>query len=112
MDDRPNSIDPPPERLISEAIKPLGVFGDTAVMAAGSPGLPEGFAWRDEELKIVEVLDTWKSVSDCKSGSSEKYVRRHWFQVRCDRGREYKLYFQRQGGKRQRWFLYSIVRDV
>jgi len=100
------------ERFVSEPIKPVeGTFDPTA-MTRGEPGLPRRFVWRDEEYTVAEVLEVWKEEGPCKSGSSEMYLRKHWFRVATEQGAEMTLYFQRQPrSKRQskaRWWLYTV----
>ena len=67
--------------FVSEAIKPVVETADTNAMAAGGPGLPQEFVWRDQPLRIAAVLRTWRETGPCKHGSSESYVRKHWFEV-------------------------------
>ena len=66
------------EQFISEAIKPVEGMFDAAAMARGEPGLPEQFVWRDKKYSVDEVLEKWKESGPCKSGSAEKYLRKHW----------------------------------
>ncbi len=100
------------EQFVSEAIKPVAGTFDTASMAIGEPGLPGRFLWRDTEYTVAKVLEKWKESGPCKSGSSEMYLRKHWFKIKCTDGTEMTIYFERQPrSKRQnktRWWLYSI----
>ncbi len=100
------------ERFVSEPVQPTeGTFDPTA-MTRGEPGLPRQFTWRDEEYTVADVLEAWKEDGPCKSGSSEMYLRKHWFRVATEQGVEMTLYFQRQPrSKRQgktRWWLYTV----
>ncbi len=100
------------ERFVSEPVQPAeGTFDPTA-MTRGEPGLPRQFTWRDEEYTVADVLEAWKEDGPCKSGSSEMYLRKHWFRVATEQGVEMTLYFQRQPrSKRQsktRWWLYTV----
>lgn len=101
------------EELISEAIKPVAESMDPSRMARGAPGLPGRFVWRGKEHAIAEVLDEWKETGDCRSGSPERYVRKHWFRVRTTDGDEMKIYFERQARsqreKKSRWWLYTVL---
>ena len=100
-----------PERLISEAIKPLTETSDTLRMAIGEPGLPRKFEWRGRTVTIAAVLRTWRENGKCRHGSAEMYVRKHWYEVATVSDGTMKLYFERQprGGKRKaRWWLFSI----
>ena len=98
------------ERFVGEAITPEGMSFATSMMATGSPGLPREFSWNGKKFSVLEVLEQWKECGDCRHGSGERYVRKHWFRVRTNEGLEMRLYFERQrrssGGSR--WRLYSI----
>ena len=100
------------EQFVSEPIKPLQGTFDPAGMTRGEPGLPHRFLWRDKEYTVAEVLEAWKEDGPCKSGSSEMYLRKHWFRVATEQGAEMTLYFQRQPrSKRQskaRCWLYTV----
>ena len=99
------------EQFVSEPIKPVEGTFDPAGMTRGEPGLPQRFVWRDQEYGVAEVLQAWKEEGPCKSGSSEMYLRKHWFRILTEQGVEMTLYFQRQPrSKRQsksRWWLYT-----
>ena len=45
---------------------------------------------------LAKVLETWKQSGPCKSGSNEKYLRKHWFRIRTTDGLEMEIYFDRQ----------------
>jgi len=100
------------EEFISEPIEPVAGTFDTAAMTRGEPGLPERFKWRDEEYAIADVLEAWKETGPCRSGGSEKYLRKHWYKIRTDSGLEMTLYFERQARSKTRnktrWWLYTI----
>ena len=100
-----------PDQFICEPIKPVIGTMDTRPMTRGEPGLPKKFIWRGEEYMVADVLETWKETSPCRSGSPERYVRKHWFRIRTSDGREMKLTFERQSRSSQqsktRWWLYS-----
>ena len=98
-------------QFISEPIKPVTAGADTNAMATGAPGLPDEFIWHGETLKIITVLREWRETGPCKHGSSEQYVRKHWFEVKIDTNRTARIYFDRQPRSRQRskrWWLFSI----
>jgi hypothetical protein len=100
-----------PERLISEAIKPLTETADTSRMAIGEPGLPRKFVWRGHTITVTAVLRSWRETGNCRHGSPERYVRKHWFEVVTASDGTMKLYFERQprgGRKGARWWLFSI----
>lgn len=104
------------EQFISEEIKPLiGAF-DLAHAAPGEPALPRRFRWRGEVLEVTEVLHKEKSTGPCTHGSGERYVRRHWFDIRTADGRQMRIYFDRKATSprtpKTRWWLYSIQRET
>lgn len=99
------------ERFVGEGLKPAqGTFA-TAAMATGRPGLPTAFTWRRSTHPVLAVLEEWTECGDCRHGSGERYLRKHWFRIRTTGGLEMKLYFERQtrssGGSR--WRLYSVI---
>jgi phosphoribosylglycinamide formyltransferase-1 len=98
------------ERFVGEPIVPVGQTFATAAMANGAPGLPASFTWRGREFAVTRVLAVWKDTGDCRHGSGERYVRKHWYQVQTSHGQELKIYFERQrrssGGSR--WRLYTL----
>ena len=100
------------EEFISEPIEPVAGTFDTAAMTRGEPGLPERFKWRDKEYAVLDVLEAWKETGPCRSGSPEKYLRKHWYKIRTDSGLEMTLYFERQSrsksSSKTRWWLYTI----
>ena len=100
-----------PERFIGEDIKPVATTFDTTRMAAGEPGLPGQFLWRDRTIEIAAVLRTWHETGNCDHGSPEQYVRKHWYEIVTTTGETMKIYFERQprrGRKEGRWWLFSI----
>ena len=102
-------------QFISESIVPLDGPVDTAAMARGEPGLPNGFTWREQHYEIVEVLDKWKESGSCRHGSGEQYLRKHWYKVKTDDNRIMTIYFERQARsakqRKDRWWLYTISRE-
>ena len=99
------------ERFVDEAIEPVADTFDTERMAAGEPGLPREFVWRDRTVEVVSVIRSWHTTGPCSHGSPEMYVRRHWYEVAVSTGETMKIYFDRQpkkGAKGQRWWLFSM----
>ncbi|MCK9276057.1 MAG: DUF6504 family protein [Syntrophales bacterium] len=99
------------ERFVSEAIRPVTATCDTARMAAGEPGLPGEFVWKDDIIRIAAVLRTWRETGLCRHGSSERYVRKHWYEIVTTSGTVMKIYFERQARSKSRnfrWWLFSI----
>jgi len=99
------------ETFIGQAITPLDTSFATGAMAGGASGLPARFSWRGKRFAVAEVLETWKEAGDCRHGSGERYVRKHWYRIRTDEGVVMRIYFERQArcGSRARWRLYSLV---
>ncbi len=98
-------------QFISSAIEPVPGTIDPARMSAGEPGLPREFRWGERMIRIAEVLRTWRETGDCRHGSGERYVRRHWFEAATDAGEIAKICFERQSRSRQvkkRWRLYTL----
>jgi Domain of unknown function (DUF6504) len=101
-----------PKRFVSEPIAPVGGVFDAAAMATGEPGLPSCFRWRGVEYEVARVLERWKTTGDCRHGSGERYVRRHWYRVEVTDGTVMEIYFDRQprsGRSRERWWVATIV---
>jgi hypothetical protein len=98
------------EHFISEPIKPVIATCDTSRMAAGEPGLPREFVWRGRTVVIEAVLRTWREAGDCRHGSGERYVRKHWYEVATNTSDTMKLYFERPrpGRKGPYWWLFSV----
>jgi hypothetical protein len=100
------------EEFIGEAIKPDADTFNAHSLIGGEPAMPRLFTWRGEQFVVAEVLEKWKTAGDCRSGSTEQYVRKHWFRIRTSSGDEMKVYFERQprsGRERKtRWWLYSM----
>jgi phosphoribosylglycinamide formyltransferase-1 len=98
------------ETFIGEAITPEDMSFSVSPMAAGKPGLPRTFSWKGRRFSVLQVLEEWKEAGDCRHGSGERYVRKHWFRVRTTEELEMKIYFERQGRSSggSRWRLYSM----
>lgn len=99
--------------FVGEPISPRSGAFDTSSMATGAPGLPAQFTWRKQEHSIAEVLETWKSTGACRSGSQDRYVRKHWYKIRTTTGEVMVVHCDRQpprsGSKtKNRWTLYTI----
>jgi hypothetical protein len=98
-------------RFISEPIVPDTTTFDTARMAAGEPGLPMRFSWRGRTFRVAKVLNSWRQTGECRHGSGERYVRKHWYEVLTDAGSTMTLYCDRQARstsqRTRRWWLYT-----
>ena len=98
------------ETFIGESIIPEDTSFSVSPMAMGKPGLPRRFSWRGAGFSVLEVLEEWKESGNCRYGSGEHYLRKHWFRVRTTENHEMRIYFERQGRSSggSRWRLYSI----
>jgi len=98
------------DTFIGEPIAPEDMSFSVSPMATGRPGLPRTFSWRGGRFSVLEVLEEWKESGNCRHGSGERYVRKHWFRVRTTENLEMRIYFERQGRSSggSRWRLYSI----
>lgn len=99
------------QKFVSESIKPVIVTAETNAIVAGGPVLPYEFIWRGTTLVIANVIRTWRETGPCKHGSSELYVRKHWYEVETTSKQKAKIYFERQARGRKitkRWWLFSI----
>lgn len=95
--------------FIGDPISPDRSTFDPDRMATGEPGLPRRFTWRGEEIEVRSVVRAWKDTGCCRHGSGERYVRKHWFEVKTDFG-TLKIYFERKargGAGGARWWLFS-----
>lgn len=99
--------------LISEEIRPEPGSIDASGMAIGEPGVPLRFTWRGQAYDVVEVLRRWKSTGrEGGSATGEKYVRRHWVDLRTATGERMVIYCDRQQRRGQsRWWLYQLSED-
>lgn len=99
--------------LVSEPLAARAGSFDAAAMARGEPGLPRGFRWRERDVDVREVLETWKeSSAEGGRAGGELYLRRHYFRLRMSDGLVWTVYFTRQsprsGSPKARWFLYTV----
>lgn len=99
------------DELISEAIRPVPQTFDTALMSKGEPGLPREFFWREKKYAVEAIMKSWRTTGPCTHGSSDRYVRRHWFKVKTRSGEVMTLYFDkgtRGTRKEMGWFLFAL----
>ncbi len=98
--------------FISESITPLFKGESARSYVPGEPVLPQGFLWRDKEYWIKSVLKAWKESGPCRSGASELYLRKHWYQLEMTDETKMEIYFERQARstkqRKQRWWLYTL----
>lgn len=103
------------EHFISEAITPVIATSDSLRMASGEPGLPSEFVWRGRTIQVTAVLRTWRDLGKCDHGSTDMYVRKHWYEISTASDGVMKIYFDRQprhGRNEGRWWLFSILEPV
>ena len=98
------------ETFVGEGIEAEETSFCASSMAMGKPGLPRKFSWRDRSFSVGQILEEWKESGDCRHGSGERYVRKHWFRIQTTEGLEMKIYCERQGRSSggSRWRLYSM----
>ena len=96
-------------KFVSEAIVPITIVAPTEI---GEPGMPVRFRWRGAEYEVARVIEKCKTAGDCRHGSGERDVRRHWYWVEIAGGTEMRIYFERQGRpgqNKKRWWLASVM---
>jgi phosphoribosylglycinamide formyltransferase-1 len=101
--------------FVGEPVEPDGCAFECAGMAQGEPGLPRRFRWRGELWEVAEVLRSWKESGPCTSGSDERYIRKHWYEVRTTGGEVLRIWFERQARSarertRRRWWIHTVQR--
>jgi len=101
------------EQLISEPIRPLLFETAPEAFVPGEPAVPQRFVWRGHEEVVRDVLERWKELSQGTAQMPDRYVRKHWYRIRTESGKEMKIYFERQarskGSAKQRWWLFSVI---
>jgi phosphoribosylglycinamide formyltransferase-1 len=100
--------------FVGEALKPVAGAADAAGMSRGEPGLPKRFTWRGREYHVTRLLKTWKTSGPCRNGSSEVYLRRHWYTIETDPPATLTIYCDRQAKDRRkpkaRWWVFTSLR--
>jgi phosphoribosylglycinamide formyltransferase-1 len=89
------------------------MLDETFPAAIGAPALPRRFRWPGGVLTVQGVLESWRETGPCRHGSSERYIRKHWWRVATPGGGEARLCFERsvrQGRPhKNRWWLYTVT---
>ena len=105
----------PGGRFVSEPLEPVPGTADASAAARGEPGLPARFRWRGAEYRVAGIVRTWKTTGPCRNGSSEVYLRRHWYEIVTEPRAVLSVYCQRQAkssrGVAPRWFVYATHED-
>jgi len=99
------------KQFVSEAIKPVIETCDTRRMSIGEPGLPMEFIWRGQKVTVTDTLRSWHATGACRHGSCEKYVRKHWFEIKTADHGTMKIYYNRSTlgrTKEMGWWVYTI----
>ena len=91
--------------FVSQAIQPAGDALATSG-AGGEPPLPAAFRWRERELRVHELVRTWRSTKDDRG---DTYLKRHWFEFVTPEGAKAVVYFERQAKRgTPRWWLFTL----
>lgn len=98
--------------FISEDITPLDSSFNPEDMASGAPGLPAAFVWRGRAYRVKTMLTTQKSLRNCRSGSGEKYINKHYYVFQTESGEVMTVYRKRSGSKKNTWVLYTLQRKT
>ena len=102
------------EEFVSEQMIPVAGTGDAAAMSRGEPGLPQRFTWRRTQYRLAGLISKWKTSGQCHSGSSEMYLRRHWYKILTDPPMLMTIYCDRQTKTTRRpkacWWVYTVER--
>lgn len=77
-------------------------------MARGAPGVPGRFTWRGREYRVRSLLHVRKNLRPCRSGSAERYVNKHFYEIETETGERMTLYRTRSGSLKDTWMLYTI----
>ena len=109
--------------------EPIDVHFDQAPALEKKPGAPDGFAWRGQTYRILELLSEWHDYqrrgrmarnmqpqhASVASGRGSWGVGQDYYRVRTDDGRIFELYYDRAPkGSDQRkgaWFLYRELAE-
>jgi Family of unknown function (DUF6504) len=96
-------------QFISEPIVPVPGSADLGAMTRGEPGLPSLFTWRAQRYEVAVVHKTWRTL---RTDRGDKYIDRHWFDIKTKDGQRMTVYCVRhvkRGSKEPRWWLYTLL---
>ncbi|MBN1554828.1 MAG: hypothetical protein JXA11_08780 [Phycisphaerae bacterium] len=109
-------------KFIGESIE---ILHDKPPSLSKKPTCPDGFRWRDETFRVVEILRQWRDYErrgrmgrNMRPGNASKArirgswgVGRFYFRVRTESGRIFDLYYDRAPKNATErtgaWFLYQ-----
>jgi len=102
-----------PRQFVSERIEPDSDSMNLADTPVGEPPVPRRFTWRAKTYEVAEILSRRRGMTqDRTHKSKEKYVAKHWFEVRTTSGHVMTIYFERQpkskAQRTTRWWLYTV----
>lgn len=99
------------QEFISEPITPLDSSFDVTLMSRGEPGLPGVFIWRAKEYRVKAMIETQKTLRNCRNGSGEQYINKHYYTFETETGEVMTVYRKRSGTKKDLWVLLTIQRN-
>ena len=109
--------------------EPIQVHFDQPPALEKKPGCPDGFIWRGEMFRVIELRAEWHAYerkgrmatnmrpdhAEVASHRGSWGVGRDYFRVRCEGGRLFELYYDRAPkGSQQRkgaWFLVAEMTE-
>ena len=90
-------------RFVGAPLTP-GSEGFIATADGTAPPVPNAFAWKEGEFRIVAVLRRWRST---KNDRGDTYLKRHWFELQAESGAKIEVYYDREA-RRNPWWIYTI----
>lgn len=113
-------MEPRPIRFIEE---PIEVQYDQAPLLEKKPGPPDGFTWREQQYRVVDVLNEWHDYrrkgrmarnmqpqhAEVASHRGSWGVGLDYYRVRTDTGQIFDIYYDRApkdaDRRKGQWFL-------
>lgn len=110
-----------PSHFYGETIDPLF---DTPPALEKTPSCPDGFVWRGQSYRVVELLEEWRDYrrrgrfrqnmrpehAERASATGSLGVGRFHFRVKVEDGRVFELYYDRApkdaNDRKGKWLLY------
>jgi hypothetical protein len=115
-------MEPKPVRFISE---PIDAHYDSPPLLEKKPGCPDGFKWRGEEFRVVDMLNEWhdyqrrgRMARNMQPAHAQAASRRgswgvglDYYRVVTSSGQIFDIYFDRSpkssDDRKGEWFLYQ-----